>query len=197
MTWVTEAGLRERKQEKQRSELVAVGMRLFASQGFDATTVDEIAEAAGVSRRTLFRYFGTKGDIVMQWARGTTTVLTAALRARPPSEEPLRSLHAAFIEMCGSFTGSPQELRATSMMIEHTASLRPFSLLKHARWEDALAAVLGERSPDSGELRCALLARISVAAFRSALDEWLRLGDHSSPLQHLDRAFDIIRRELN
>lgn len=193
---MTEAGLRERRQERQRAELVAVGMRLFASRGFDTTTVDEIAQAADVSRRTLFRYFGTKGDIVMEWARGTTTTLTAALRSRPPGEHPLSSLHAAFVTMCRSFDDSPYEIRDVSMMIERTASLRPHNLLKHARWEDALAAVLRERSPGSDEMHCALLARIAVAAFRCALEEWLR-GDGRPPaLAELDRAFGIVRREL-
>jgi AcrR family transcriptional regulator len=190
---VTEAGLRERKQERQRAELVAVGMRLFAGRGFDATTVDEIAQAAGVSRRTLFRYFGTKGDIVMEWARGTTTILTASLRARPLDEDPLSSLHAAFVAMCQSFTDNPDEIRAISMMIERTASLRPYRLLKHARWEDALAAVLHERSPDSGEMRNALLARIAVAAFRTALDEWLRATPTPHPLTQLTQAFTLVR----
>ncbi|MDT7591250.1 MAG: hypothetical protein QOH45_781, partial [Pseudonocardiales bacterium] len=155
---MTEGGLRERKQERQRAELVAVGIQLFAQRGFDATTVDEVAEAAGVSRRTLFRYFGTKGDIVMDWARGTTAMLTEALRRRPLDEHPMVSLHAVFAAMCASFTDNPAEVRAVSVMIERTPSLRPYSLLKHAQWEDALAVVLRERSPDIGEPRSALLA---------------------------------------
>jgi AcrR family transcriptional regulator len=193
---MTEGGLRERKQERQRAELVAVGIRLFAQRGFDATTVGEVAEAAGVSRRTLFRYFGTKADIVMDWARGTTAMLTEALRRRPLDEHPMVSLHAVFAAMCMSFTDSPAEVRAVSVMIERTPSLRPYSLLKHAQWEDALAVVLRERSPRIGELRSALLARIAVAAFRTALDEWMLTDGDTPPFDSLDRAFGAIRQGL-
>jgi AcrR family transcriptional regulator len=193
---MTEVGLRERRQQRQRAELVSAGMRLFAEQGFDATTVDEVAEAAGVSRRTLFRYFGSKGDIVMEWARGTTAVLTAALRARPPAEEPLSSLHAAFIAMCASISGSAEHsrhIRSVIVMIEQSPSVRPYRLLKHARWEDALAELLVERQPELGIMRCTLLARVGVAAFRTGLDEWLRTETGTAaPRAEVDRAFALL-----
>lgn len=196
----SEAGLRGRKLAWQRARLVEAGIRLFASRGFDATTVDEIAASAGVSRRTLFRYFGTKGDIVMEWARGTTTTLTTALRERPIGESPLASLHAAFVVLCDTLANSPADIRAVSIMIESTGSLRPYSLLKHAQWEDALAEVLLERCPDCEPLRSTLLARVAVAAFRTALDEWLRTDGPrdareslTGPIEHLDRAFVVLR----
>jgi AcrR family transcriptional regulator len=186
-------GLRERKQERQRAEIVAAAMGLFAERGFDATTVDEIAEAAEVSRRTLFRYFGTKGEIVMEWARGTTTTLCDALRARPLDEHPLESLRAAFQALNESFTGNTRKIHAMATMIERTPSLRPYSLLKHAQWEDALAAVLRERSPELGNLRSGVLARTAVAAFRTALDEWIATDGGSLPTATTDRAFDMVR----
>ncbi|HEX3782578.1 MAG TPA: TetR family transcriptional regulator [Pseudonocardiaceae bacterium] len=193
---MTEGGLRERKQQRQRAELVRIGMRLFAERGFDATTVDEIAEAAEVSRRTLFRYFGTKGDIVMEWARGTTTMLRDALRARPLDEHPFASLHAIFVTMCESFARNPRSVHAVSIMIERTPSLRPYSLLKHAQWEDALAEGLRQRAPELGELRSGLLARIAVAAFRTALDEWMLTDGALPPVEGVDRAFGAVRDGL-
>jgi hypothetical protein len=144
----------------------------------------------------LFRYFGTKGDIVMEWARGTTTILVESLRERPPDEPPLASLHAAFIAMCESFADNPAEIHAVATMIERTASLRPYSLLKHARWEDGLAAGLGERSPELDESTRALLARVAVAAFRVALDEWIPTGGRTPLLDPLDRAFHTLRHGL-
>jgi AcrR family transcriptional regulator len=191
---VTAAGLRERKQERQRAQIVAVGMRFFTDQGFDATTVDQIAEAAEVSRRTLFRYFGTKGDIVMDWARGTTDTLCAALRERPQDEPPLESLRAAFQALNHSFTGDVRAIHAQALMSERTPSLRPYSLLKYAQWEDALADVLRERSPaatPAPEPVPGLLARIAVAAFRTALDQWFATPGDVPPIEFTDRAFDL------
>jgi AcrR family transcriptional regulator len=191
-----QVGLRERKQLRQRADLIRIGMRLFAERGYDATTVDEIAEAAEVSRRTLFRYFGAKSDIVMEWARGTTTILTESLRARPLDEPPFRSLHAVFVGMCESFARNPRAVHAVSIMIGRTPSLRPCSLLKHAQWEDALAAGLRARSPDLGELRASLLARIAVAAFRTALDEWMLTDGSLPPVEAVDHAFGAIQDGL-
>jgi AcrR family transcriptional regulator len=196
MAEMNPVGLRERRQLRQRADLVRIGMRLFAERGYDATTVDEIAEAAEVSRRTLFRYFGTKGDIVMEWARGTTTVLTESLRARPPDERPFVSLHAVFVAMCESFAHNPRSVHAVSVMIERTPSLRPYSLLKHAQWEDVLTAGLRERRPDLGELRSGLLARIAVAAFRTALDEWMLTDGALPPIDGVDRAFGAVQDGL-
>lgn len=189
-------GLRERKRERARSELVSVGMHLFAERGFDATTVDEIAEAADVSRRTLFRYFGGKGDIVMEWARGTTTLLRDSLRARPLDEPPFASLQAAFTALCQNFAGNPSEIYAVTVMIERTPSLRAHNLLKHAQWEAALAGVLRERSPSMDDVRAALLARIAVAAFRTLLDEWINTEGRALPFDNLNRVFDLIRHDL-
>jgi AcrR family transcriptional regulator len=74
-----------------------VGMRLFMRDGFDVTTVDDIADAAEVSRGTLFRYFKTKSEIVLAWSQGTTRILVDALRSRPSDEDPITSLREAFI----------------------------------------------------------------------------------------------------
>jgi AcrR family transcriptional regulator len=186
-------GLRARKQERQREEIVAAGMSLFAERGFDDITVDEIADAAEVSRRTLFRYFGTKGDIVMEWSRGTTTVLCEALRGRPVDEHPMESLRAAFQALNYSFTDEVTKVHATAAMVERTPSLRPYSMRKHAEWEDALADVLRERHPEPVEPAPILVARISVAAFRTALDQWLAGPGVELPIELTDRAFDLAR----
>lgn len=190
---MAESGLRARKQERQRAEIVAVGMRLFRERGFDATTVDEIAAAAEVSRRTLFRYFGTKGDIVMDWAHGTTETLCAALRVRPLDEPPLDSLRAAFQALNRGFGGDVPAVHAQAVMVERTPSLRPYSMIKHAQWEDALAEVLAERAPDRDELAARLLARTAVAAFRTALDAWLATAGEVLPIELTDRAFDLVQ----
>jgi AcrR family transcriptional regulator len=185
-------GLRARKQQRQRAEIVAAGMRLFSEQGFEATTVDQIAEAAELSRRTLFRYFATKGDIVMDWARGTTETLCTALRDRPPGEPHLLSLRAAFQALNHSFGDDVRATHAQAVMVERTPGLRSHSLLKHAQWENALADVLRERDPSLGEVLPSLLARTAVAAFRSALDLWLATDGSVLPVELTDRAFDLL-----
>ena len=171
----TRPGLRERKQERVRAELISAAMTLFLERGFDATTADDIADAAMVGRRTLFRYFESKGDIVMAWTRGMTDVLSEALKARPGGELPMRSLREAFQVFVTRITQEWDHAYEFTVLIERTPSLQLHSMRKHAEWEDALSLILAKRLPKSktSVRRSTLLARIGVAAFRTALDEWI------------------------
>jgi AcrR family transcriptional regulator len=78
------AGLRERKRLRTRTAIHEAGMRLFAERGFAATTVGDIAEAAEVSRATVFNYYGAKEDVVFGDAPGAIRALAATLDDRPP-----------------------------------------------------------------------------------------------------------------
>jgi AcrR family transcriptional regulator len=77
------ASLRDRTRRAMQAEVSAVAFRLFADQGFDGTTVDQIAAEAGLSRTTFFRYFGTKEDVVLCNLGELGREVSAALSARP------------------------------------------------------------------------------------------------------------------
>jgi AcrR family transcriptional regulator len=98
MTSSPPTGLRERKKAKTRAAIREHAMRLFEAQGYSATTVDQIAEAADVSQSTFFRYFPTKEDTVL--ADDYDPLIVAELRAQPPEMNPIeairRSIHAVF-----------------------------------------------------------------------------------------------------
>jgi AcrR family transcriptional regulator len=87
-------GLRERKKLATRLAIHEAGMRLFAEHGFTATTVDAIAEAAGVSRATVFSYFPTKEEIVFGDAAAAVDWLGARLRERPAGESTVAAVRA-------------------------------------------------------------------------------------------------------
>lgn len=99
--------LRERKKARTRAEINRQALRLFREQGYEATTVSQIAEAADVSESTLFRYFATKEDIVLQ--DEFDEPLMAALAAQPPHVDPVRAMRAA---VRGVFGDLPLEARA-------------------------------------------------------------------------------------
>jgi AcrR family transcriptional regulator len=98
MTSSLPTGLRERKKAKTRAAIREHAMRLFEEQGYAATTVDQIAEAADVSQSTFFRYFPTKEETVL--ADDYDPLIVAALRAQPPEMNPIeairRSINAVF-----------------------------------------------------------------------------------------------------
>ncbi len=95
------AGLRERKKQATRLAIHEAGMRLFAEHGFAATTIDQIAEAANVSRATVFSYYATKEDIVFGDAPAALDALRAALAPGVPTTAALRDWLLALVELGG------------------------------------------------------------------------------------------------
>src|SRR3954453_22851663 len=85
-------GLRERKKQQTREQIARVAMKLFLKRGFDAVTVAEIADAAGVSEKTVFNYFPTKEDIFFDEVPARQAALVAAVRERPPGTSMLAAL---------------------------------------------------------------------------------------------------------
>lgn len=99
MALVRRSGLRERKKAALRGHLVDAAIDLFLERGFHGTLVDDIADAAGISRRTFFHYFPAKQDVIVDWFRQQGEYLATAFIARPANEPIWSSLLAAFIQM--------------------------------------------------------------------------------------------------
>nr|WP_246387017.1 TetR family transcriptional regulator [Gluconacetobacter sacchari] len=168
---------REARRRQTHAALIDSAMRLLSTRGFDATTVDEIAASAGISRRTLFRYFPTKADIVTAWAQNMTDVLTASVESCPETFGPREIIRTALEAVVPEMAENRAEAFAFVYLIERTPALLSVSLRKYARWEEALAAALASRLPRSPDqaLAARVAARSAIAAFRTALDEWIRL----------------------
>src|SRR5215203_3939917 len=92
-------GRRERKKQATREALIDAAFALFISKGFDATTVEEIADAVDVSSRTFFRYFASKEDVVLTFQEEQQALLLELFRARPASEAVVTALKHAAIEV--------------------------------------------------------------------------------------------------
>src|SRR6266705_2863077 len=88
--------LRDRARDAIRDEVLTRAWLLFAEQGFAATTIEQVAEAAGMSRRTFFRYFSGKDELVAARLLASGDQLAAALAARPRSEPAWQALRSAF-----------------------------------------------------------------------------------------------------
>src|SRR5262249_61158973 len=94
-------GGRERKKDETRRALREAAHRLFAEKGFTQTTIDDITEVADVSRRTFFRYYDSKEDLLRTDVADLLPVMLAALRARPAEEPPLAAILAALRTLIG------------------------------------------------------------------------------------------------
>lgn len=186
-------GLRERKKARTREALVNAALDLFARQGFDATTIEEIADACDVSPRTFFRYFATKEAVLFGDGEARRAALLDALGAQPGDAGPLEALHAAMLELARSYRDDREVLVLRAKVLQDSVQLRA-SKAEHQRgWEEALAEELARRARAAKqplsrfELR--LVSGVAVAALRAALDTWI--DDKRAPALDVlvDRAF--------
>lgn len=168
-----------RRKERTRRELVEAATRLFLERGYEATTVEEIAAAVDISPRTFFRYFPTKGDIVVALARTTFEDLAGALRDRPASEAPAEALAAA-VELL--MAGEPAEIRAFERLLADNPGLRAAWLQACHSDRNLLTAALAERvGLDPTGLTARVMASAVTGAIDTALEVWGAAEDDGAP----------------
>jgi AcrR family transcriptional regulator len=140
---VNDQGLRERKRLETHARIQAEGLRLFLDRGFEATTLDEVAQAADVSRRTLLNYFGSKEEIVFSAKAGFPQMVADAIAARPAEEPLLDMVENAFLDLARQ--PRSEETKAVAILIHGTPSLRAGDQAKYEQVERLLAEALAAR----------------------------------------------------
>jgi AcrR family transcriptional regulator len=164
--------LRERRRIRTRRTIQAHALRLFADQGFQATTIEEIAAAAEMAPRTFFRYFPTKEEVVF-WADYQPT-LAGFVAARPDDEPALEALHHGIVNALAAIWDQDGERMMERLRLAfRTPALHPRMRQQQAGWATAvgeiLAGRLGER-PDNLKVR--IIAAAVAAAVWVAIEEW-------------------------
>jgi AcrR family transcriptional regulator len=154
--------LKQRKQEVVRVALAAAAEELFLTHGFEQTTVEQIAREAGVSRRTFFRYFESKEDVLAEHAERLGEHLYAALAARPPGEPPLLAIRNALVPAVEAGLKKSDVLRCTIRLLRETNSLRRVVLARQNRLEERVTALMTRRLPDAPRVPHARAARHRV-----------------------------------
>lgn len=186
---MADASLRERNKTRNREALVAASRRLFAERGYDATTVDDIAEAAGVSRRSFFRYFETKEAIALP-DHPARLARFRALLASAPGRAPFERVRHALIAVAREYETNRDLVLEEQRVISAAAPLVSRELAWDREWEAAMAETLadGARS-DARKREARVLAGATIGAARAALREWfdrggnlVRLGEHALDL---------------
>jgi AcrR family transcriptional regulator len=183
-------GLRERARRAVRAELADIALRLFAERGFEATTVDEIAAEAGLTKRSFFRYFPAKEDAVFGAVDVTGEQVVAELSARPAGEDPWTSLHQVLRRWERDIHASAQAL-ASLRLIEATPSLRGRLHEKRAQWRQGVSDALRART-GLDPFTADLLTNAASAALDTVSGEWLRSGGTADRAALLDRAFEVL-----
>jgi AcrR family transcriptional regulator len=173
------AGLREQKKERTRLALVDAALDLFLTQGYEATTVDEIAAAVDVSQRTFFRYFAEKEDVVLGVMSEHNEMLHRTLAGRPADEPAFASLYEALQEVLGHMgEGDEREterFRRTRRLIENSPALTAGQLRRYHAAERRLTDEVARRQgAEPDDLRPQLLVAFYLSALRIAFEDCAR-----------------------
>jgi AcrR family transcriptional regulator len=184
--------LAERKRQLVRDELAEAALQLLAKQGYEETTVDHIVAAAGVSRRTFFRHFQSKEDVLVQFLSDLGTAMCKQLSARPATEPPSVALRETLMSFVVEFEEFPEKARALTRIIFGTPALRARHLERQDQWRAGLAEELAERTgaaPD--DLRPAITAAAALSALDIALSYWVAEGGIGDVRVLVDKALHI------
>ncbi|MFJ9104201.1 TetR family transcriptional regulator [Streptomyces sp. NPDC102405] len=179
--------LRERKKQRTREALLRVAIELFTTEGYERTTVDDIADAVGVSQRTFFRYFAGKEDAALALDAMTVTRFVDAVRARPAHEPPLEALRLAVLESWDTLhevvesVVPVERFLAMYRVIESTPVLLAAHLRRSAEVEEVLTRVLAEREglDAAGDPRPRLLVAVFSGVMRVTERQWMTDGEFS------------------
>lgn len=151
--------------------LERAALALFAEHGYDATTVAQIADRAGLTKSTFFRYFADKREVLFGGQDKLVEVFTGAIHAAPPSVDAVGCLTAALEVAAVAFTPERHELASLRRaVIAANSELEERESLKRARLAAAVAEAL--RARGTGELTAQLAAQMGVLAFSTSYARW-------------------------
>ncbi|MDO8273680.1 MAG: TetR family transcriptional regulator [Gammaproteobacteria bacterium] len=186
--------LREQFKTTTRQELTRVGLELFLQQGFATTTIDQIVEPLGISKRTFFRYFATKEDLVVEWQTEMTPAFVDELNSRPREEAPFKAVSETLLSLASRINTNPQLAFELMRLFKETPSLAGRDMERRMVWEQALTATLIER--EGPKVMPRLKARITVGmamtAWTAALDEWYLGGGKANLRPIMEKAFSLV-----
>jgi AcrR family transcriptional regulator len=192
-------GLRERKKARTRASLREHALRLFREQGYQHTTVEQIAAAAEVSPSTFFRYFPTKEDVVLQDDMDTRMI--EALEQQPPGLGPVAAVRAATRQVFGSYTATDVDIiRETARLTMTVPEIRARAVDELARAIGGIAEALAKRSgraPDDLAVRTVAGAVVGVImAITLPWEGWAEGREFADSFGAIDEALALLEAGL-
>jgi AcrR family transcriptional regulator len=185
------ASIKTRKQQVVRDALRAAAEELFLARGFEAVTVKEIAQTAGVSRRTFFRYYKSKEDVMVERSDRFGEQLLVELAARPLNEPPLLAIRNALVPAIEYGLTKPDLVRNTIRLLRETSALRRAVMEHRSRLEERIAALMMQRmDATSQDNTPMLLAFLTRALYDTAFNAWY---DHETD-DIADLVDDLVNR---
>ena len=190
-------GLRERKKLQTRETIARVGLELFAERGYEHTTLADIAEAANVSKRTIFAYFESKEDILFCDQPEFFEQFRMALEQRPPEQTTIDALHDLFAAMASL----DDNAKLRKKIIASHEALRNSERARSGEFEELIArSIAKDLETDADDIRPNLVAASMTAAFTNVRDRFEdETGepiDHEQAMAIIDEVLDFVRGGL-
>lgn len=204
--FMTKPSTRETKKEQNRQAIAKAALALFEAKGYEATTMDEIAQAAGVSRPTVFNYYARKEDILLvlgEMLRARMEAEITAKHLQGESADPLVALRQMLVTMASAFGEYPETARAFHML---KMQVRPEFLVEPGcdpiREQRSFVRRMVESAQARGELRSdftsdEISTHLMIGLFAGAIGPWLLGKTPSQALAKvIDRHFDLYLQGL-
>jgi AcrR family transcriptional regulator len=194
---VPKASLRSRKRQFIRDAIFDAAIEIFSAKGFDETTIDDVARAAGVSRASFFRYFASKDDLLAQNVMNYGRALTDAIKACPPSFTPIQTMHEVVLAVARQRVTHPRTRQVIDISLRSASAMQAQSS-RMIEVEESVAIALAERlgSQSKDDLEPRLLAAMTVSAMNVAIMAWHR-GDCPDLAAAVKRVFARLNRLLS
>jgi mycofactocin system transcriptional regulator len=171
-------GRRGRPPGTSRRELELIALRLFTEQGFDNTTIEQIAAEAGVSKRTFFRYFGSKTSVLWSEFDHEVDVIRAALAGVPAGVPMMDAIRRAVVAANHYGPQDVPELRMRMNLIGNVPALQSSAAVHYDAWERAISDFAATRTGQPADSLYPLaVGRATLAACRAAYDRWSARAD--------------------
>jgi AcrR family transcriptional regulator len=185
--------LRSLKKERTRLAIEDAALDLFAEQGYEDTTVDQIAARAETSKATFFRYFAAKGDVIFGADNDRHAGLMQAIVERPASEDELTAVRVA-MQQEWLPTIDPQRTARQTRAARTSPMLRGLSLDLGVRWQADVSQALAQRRGLAEPARgCRLVAGVAFAVLSNAVNLWMDAGGVGDLATGIDEGFDLLR----
>ena len=188
-------GLRERKKARTKAAIQDAALRLFGEQGYENTTVEQIADAAEVSPSTFFRYFGSKEDVVLYDA--LDPILIGAFRAQPPEMSPVQAMRAAMKQVFDGLGQSYiEEMSVRGRLVYQVPELREAMVNDMIRTSTLFAQEIARRvgrPPDDFEVRVftgAIMGALLAGLLPAMLEE------HPDYMKSVEPVFDFLEKGM-
>ncbi len=196
MTSEAPVGLREKKKAEARVEIVSAALRLFQKRGFDQVTIDEIAALANVSRRTFFRYFPTKEDVVLERRRQQLATFRGALDAIDGRADDV--VREAFARVAADYQKNKARILSERALLASSRDLRVRDLEIDREFENAIVDAVTARtgSRPSDRLAARFFAAAAMGVVRVVVDDWADAGGDADIASLGRRALDAIAELL-